>query len=154
MEERFGRWQQLCGGNYYNSVTQFLQAEMMIRLRPLVSMGYKMQEIKSIFKECNMNKSLEQQDFVSFKFSNDNVLNIAEKAIIYYIAYIIIIIIIMVYRITGLSSLYDSLVCVAVWSNFIGSCLQYSSSLFLNALILIAFTTSLGRLFHVFATLK
>ena len=50
----------------------------------------------------------------------------------------IIIIIIMVYRITGLSSLYDSLVCVAVWSNFIGSCLQYSSSLFLNALILIA----------------
>ena len=66
----------------------------------------------------------------------------------------IIIIIIMVYRITGLSSLYDSLVCVAVWSNFIGSCLQYSSSLFLNALILIAFTTSLGRLFHVFAIRK
>ena len=47
----------------------------------------------------------------------------------------------MVYRITGLSSLYDSLFCVALWSNFIGSCLQYSSSLFLNALILIAFTT-------------
>ena len=67
---------------------------------------------------------------------------------------IIIIIIIMVYRITGLSSIYDSLVCVAVWSNFIGSCLQYSSSLFLNALILIAFTTSPGRLFHVFAILK
>ena len=67
---------------------------------------------------------------------------------------IIIIIIIMVYRITGLSSLYDSLVCVAVWSNFIGSCLQYSSSLFLNALILIAFTTYLGRLFQVFDILK
>ena len=72
----------------------------------------------------------------------------------YFKLIIIIIIIIMVYRITGLSSLYDSLVCVAVWSNFIGSCLQYSSSLFLNALILIAFTTSLGRLFHVFAILK
>ena len=33
-----------------------------------------------------MNKSLEQQDLVSFKFSNDSVLNVAEKAIIYYIA--------------------------------------------------------------------
>ena len=46
-----------------------------------------MQEIKSIFKEGNMNKSLEQRDLVSFKFSNDNMLNVTEKAIIYYIAY-------------------------------------------------------------------
>ena len=38
MEGRFGWWQ-LCGGNYYNSVTQFLQAEKMTRL---MSMGYKM----------------------------------------------------------------------------------------------------------------
>ena len=71
MEGRFGWLQQLCGGNYYNSVTQFPQVEKMIRLRSLVSMGYEMQEIKSIFKECNMNKSLEQQDLVSFKLSND-----------------------------------------------------------------------------------
>ena len=35
----------ITGGNYYNSVTQFLQAKKMTCLRPLVSMGYKMQEI-------------------------------------------------------------------------------------------------------------
>ena len=45
-------------------------------------------DTKSIFKECNMNKSLEQQYLVSFKFSNDSVLNVGEKAIIYYTAYI------------------------------------------------------------------
>ena len=43
-------------------------------------------DTKSIFKECNMNKSLEQQDLASFKFSNDSVLNVGERAIIYYIA--------------------------------------------------------------------
>ena len=31
-------------GNYYNSVTQFLQAEKTIRLRSLVSIGYNMKE--------------------------------------------------------------------------------------------------------------
>ena len=40
LEGRFGRWRQLCGANYYNSVTQFLQAEKNIRLRSLVAIGY------------------------------------------------------------------------------------------------------------------
>ena len=94
LEGRFGLWRQLCGGNYYNSVTQFLQAEKTIRLRSLVSMGYKMHEIRTIFKECNINKSLEQHeeiktfisDLESFKFSNDSVLNDVEKVVTYYIA--------------------------------------------------------------------
>ena len=67
---------------------------------------------------------------------------------------LVIIIIIMVYKITGRTSLYDSLVCFAVWSNFIVSCFQYSSSLILNVLMVRAFTTSLGRLVQVVATLK
>ena len=33
-----------------------------------------------------MSKSLQQQDFVSFTFSNNSVLNVAKKAIISYIA--------------------------------------------------------------------
>ena len=45
LEGRFGWWRQLCGVNYYNSVTQFLQAEKTICLRSLVSMGYDMKKI-------------------------------------------------------------------------------------------------------------
>ena len=62
LEGRFGWSRQLCGGNYYKSVTRFLQAEKTINLCSLVSMGGKMHEIKTIFKECNMNKSLEQHE--------------------------------------------------------------------------------------------
>ena len=50
LEGRFGRWRQLCGANYYNSVTQFLQAEKTIRLHSLVAIGYDMSQIKSILK--------------------------------------------------------------------------------------------------------
>ena len=42
LEGRFGWYRQLCGGNYYNSVIQFLQAEKTIRLRSLIDMGYDM----------------------------------------------------------------------------------------------------------------
>ena len=41
LEDRFG-WYRQRGANYYNSVTQFLQAEKTIRLRSLVNMGFDM----------------------------------------------------------------------------------------------------------------
>ena len=62
LEGRFGWWRQLCGGNYYNAVVQFLQAEKTIRLRSLVNMGYDMNEIKSIFSDVKASKSLIQKE--------------------------------------------------------------------------------------------
>ena len=35
LEGLFGWYRQLCGGNYYNSVPQFLQAEKTVRIRSL-----------------------------------------------------------------------------------------------------------------------
>ena len=52
-EGRFGWDRQLCGGNYFNSCVQFLQAEKKIRLQSLVKMGFLMNEIQDIFKRCN-----------------------------------------------------------------------------------------------------
>ena len=94
MEGRFGWWRQLCGGNYYNSVTQFLQAEKTIRLRSLVSTGYDMKEIHQIFSESKVKKTIEQQeeiklflnDLDNFRFSDDSDLNVADKSLIYYVA--------------------------------------------------------------------
>ena len=51
LEGRFGWWRQLCGGNYYNAVLQFLQAEKTIRIRSLVSMGYDMKEISQVLAD-------------------------------------------------------------------------------------------------------
>ena len=94
LEGRFGWWRQLCGGNYYNSVMQFLQAEKTVCLRSLVSMGYNMNEIKSIFLESNTKNSVLQQEEIKsfinelelFKLSDDSVLIDDQKSIIYYIA--------------------------------------------------------------------
>ena len=92
LEGRFGCWRQLCDGNYYNSVTQFLQAEKTIRLHSLVSMGYDMKEIHQIFSESKVKKTIEQQeeikfflnDLDNFRFSDDSDLN--DKSLIYYVA--------------------------------------------------------------------
>ena len=59
LEGRFGWYRQLCGANYYNSVTQFLQAEKTIRLRSLVNMGFDMTQIKVMFETAEINQSLE-----------------------------------------------------------------------------------------------
>ena len=53
IEGRFGWYRQLCGGNYYNSVPQFLQAEKIIRIRSLVKMDFDMKQIKGIFQVTN-----------------------------------------------------------------------------------------------------
>ena len=94
LEGRFGWWRQLYGGNYYNSVIQFLQAEKTIRIRSLVTMGYDMKQIHGIFNESKQNKSLQQEeeinlfldDLDTFCFSDDGVMNDADKSLIYYVA--------------------------------------------------------------------
>ena len=95
LEGRFGWYRQLCGANYYNSVTQFLQAEKTIRLKSLVNMGFDMTQIKVMFETTEINHSLEQveeikvftSDLESFKFHNTTTTLLdSEQAIIYYIA--------------------------------------------------------------------
>ena len=49
IERRFGWYRQLSGGNYFNSVLQFIQAEKTIRIRSLVQMGFNFSEVKEIF---------------------------------------------------------------------------------------------------------
>ena len=49
IESRFGWYRQLSGGNYFNSVLQFIQAEKTIRIRSLVQMGFNFSEVKEIF---------------------------------------------------------------------------------------------------------
>ena len=94
LEGRFGWWRQLCGGTFYNSVTQFLQVEKTNRLRSVVSMGNNMDEIKTIFDESNTISTLQQHEEIkcfineleAFKLNDDSVLCDDEKAILYYIA--------------------------------------------------------------------
>ena len=84
----------MCGGNYYNSVTQFLQAEKTIRLRSLISMGYDIQQIKKVFQLSNNERSLQQKEEIkcflteleNFKVTDDSALKDGEKSIMYYIA--------------------------------------------------------------------
>ena len=84
----------MCGGNYYNSVIQFLQAEKTIRVRSLVSMGYNIREIKDAFSETKKDCALQQQEVIksflaeleSFELTDDNVLKDGEKSILFYIA--------------------------------------------------------------------
>ena len=94
LEGRFGWWRQLCGGNYYNAVVQFLQAEKTIRIRSLVSMGYDMNEIRSIFTEANAKKSMIQDQEIEsflaelegFLFTDEEQLARVDKSLIYYLA--------------------------------------------------------------------
>ena len=91
LEGRFGWWRQLCGANYYNSVTQFLQSEKTIRLRSLDAIGYDMSQIKTIFEVAEMNQTQEQSeeiksftyDLESFKFVDSTTLNNSVEAILY-----------------------------------------------------------------------
>ena len=53
LEGHFGWYRQLCGGNYYNSIPQFLQAEKTVRIRSLVKMDFGMKQIKGIFQATN-----------------------------------------------------------------------------------------------------
>ena len=50
LEGRFGWLQQLNGGDYFNSVTQFVQAEKTIRIRSLIQMGFNMSDMKEILQ--------------------------------------------------------------------------------------------------------
>ncbi len=88
LEGRFGWYRQLCGGNYYASVLQFLQAEKTIRLRNLVKSGYNMAEIAKIFSEVDYDETAKQQslefsDLLShFRFSRNH----NDVSITYYVA--------------------------------------------------------------------
>ena len=94
LESRFGWYRQLCGGNYYNAVLQFLQAEKTIRLRSLISMGYDMKEIHQIFDESNLLKTEAQKqeikifigDLDDFRLADDSDLNDSDKSLLHYIA--------------------------------------------------------------------
>lgn len=48
LEGRFGWYRQLCGGNYFNDVLQFLQAEKKIRMSSLIKMGVRLSEIADL----------------------------------------------------------------------------------------------------------
>ena len=54
LEGRFGWRRQLCGGNYLNSVLQFLQAERSIRIRSLVKMGYPVLLSRSVLTDLGL----------------------------------------------------------------------------------------------------
>ena len=94
LEGRFGWYRQLCGGNYFNSVLQFLQAEKNICIRSLVKMGFLISEIKDIFKdtcdgqehdiELSSNTILE--DMSNFNFESKLMISSSDEAIIFYTA--------------------------------------------------------------------
>ena len=50
IEGRFGWLRQLCGRNYFNTVSNFLQAEKTVCVRSIVSMGINTKEIGEIYK--------------------------------------------------------------------------------------------------------
>ena len=50
LDGRFGWLWQLNGGDYFNSVTQFVQAEKTIRIRSLIQMGFNMSHMKEILQ--------------------------------------------------------------------------------------------------------
>ena len=92
IEGRFGWSRQLSGGNYFNSVLQFVQAEKKIRVKCLVKMGYLMNEVKEIFqssddvrtREINIAvddilRKISEFDF-EFKFIVDS----SDEATVYY----------------------------------------------------------------------
>ena len=94
IEGRFGWSRQLSGGNYFNSVLQFVQAEKKIRVKCLVKMGYLMNEVKEIFqssddartREINIAvddilRKISEFDF-EFKFMVDS----SDEATVYYTA--------------------------------------------------------------------
>ena len=62
-ENRFGWSRQLNGGNYFNSVLQFLQSEKTIRIRSLVKMGFTISDVKEIF-DCAVTAA---QNEISFE---------------------------------------------------------------------------------------
>jgi hypothetical protein len=94
LEGRFGWFRQLCGGNYFNSVLQFLQAEKSIRIRSLVKAGYMVSEIKEIFKNSNEGEKVELEICINgildeirdFSFENNFSLSNADEATLYYTA--------------------------------------------------------------------
>ena len=51
------------GGNYFNSVLQFLQSEKTIRIRSLVKMGFEYSDVKAIFDDS----VTEDQNKISFE---------------------------------------------------------------------------------------
>ena len=89
LEGRFGWYRQLSGGNYYQSVLRFLQAEKSIRLRNLVKSGYNMKEIANIFSKVGESDEVTKQESVTFiemlcefRFSRHH----NDVAITYYVA--------------------------------------------------------------------
>ena len=87
MEGRFGWWS--CGGNYYDSINQFLNAEKSIRLRSRIkSNQLTVKEIREIFAENKNNRSDAKNKSTLFIDCLSNVKDICEtdSGLIYYIA--------------------------------------------------------------------
>ena len=85
---RFGWYRQLSGGNYYQSVLRFLQSEITIRLRNLITSGYNMTEIAGIFSDIEdvsnvIQESINLNEMLNdFRFSKHH----SDVAITYYVA--------------------------------------------------------------------
>ena len=95
LENRFGWCRQLCGGNYFTTVRQFLQAEKTIRIRSLVKMGFNMTDVKNIFSDAlatNENEIAFEVDHLidaslELNFTNDlSNLSEDENSILCYVA--------------------------------------------------------------------
>jgi hypothetical protein len=93
-EGRFGRYRGLCGGNYYNGSLQFLQSEKKIKLISLVKMGFKMPDIKEIFKEVETARDVDDDrvtqilvEMLDFNFTAENSFTTStDEMIVFYTA--------------------------------------------------------------------
>ena len=96
IEGRFGWLRQLCGGNYFNTVSNFLQAEKTVCVSSIVSMGINMKEIGEIYKcadECSTTQHDEDAnsfviDLQNFKLEDTVSASHAEENIVFIAGYI------------------------------------------------------------------
>ena len=56
LEGRFGRLRQMCGGNLFNSVRQFLESERTLKVKNLACLDLSLSEIKDTFQESQIEK--------------------------------------------------------------------------------------------------
>ena len=56
LEGRFGRLRQMCGGNLFNSVHQFLESERTLKVKNLACLDLSLSEIKDTFQESQIEK--------------------------------------------------------------------------------------------------
>ena len=89
LEGRFGWWRQSCGGNYYASVNQFLNADKSMRSRSLIKLNkLTVKEIREAFAENNNSRICAKNKAKLLLDSLSNVKDICrtDLGLIYYIA--------------------------------------------------------------------